>query len=534
MARMRIGRKPGVGSVLKIMKNNTDDPWTTPSADWQKFIFDSERAHKLGYVKNISAFVTSFSLYPAPGSNGQTNRHNLPSGSSYANAKQTVWTYKGSSYNVISTSIWMDNTGFSYTPLIEMRWPRNGRFYALEASFNTTDSSGSSKTGYMQGGLSYKSEYRNYGVLFDSSTVSRRMWSLLGFYGVTRHTITYLRSVDYWAATFTISTLELPADSSPMPNYASEPQPGQKMLKISPQIVRMAYPGHDINETNDEAFIFNESRIPAKIIGAGEVQVNSGANVKVFTKRPTTPTTYMDFMVRRTGDAMCHPPFLPTGTSDTYKVNMEYTIEADGVRIYNTGDPHIVVRYMILADDDSPPTTGGRKVLVKGNDGTQDFIQLKRPGSSDTSPNISDIMLDTRLPYVPIVDEGWLARGDFNEGSDSAILGYYKKTINFENDGTWMPFVKYMASWADGSISAPVNRIIRSWNIDQNPVYNNVQSGASTNCRVSKNKLEFYHTSGSPWHCTIKSGAFGTYCEPVYGPALTGIRWYLFAIPNSF
>jgi hypothetical protein len=538
MTQWFMGIKPGVGPVVKVMKDDNDDPLTTPSTDWQKYIFDSERAHKLGYVYDIREISYSLTKWPRPAADNSTAIYYEPSGTNNSTALEKIWTIRnngsfddGSQWHVI----FPEKLGFSYTPIIEGRAQTvaDSRFFGAVNSYSPSDSGGGGETGFVQGRMSFTAQFRDYAEVLHWSVevLNRRTYSLYG-YSLDGQYVNNREISQNGVYRDLFSVLELPAGNQAMPAYSGTPVEGQKVLEISPTTVRMAYPGHDVAESAHEAFIFNESRIPAKLIGAGEVQVNSGANVKVLTKRPTTLGTYMDYMVRRTGDAMHHPAYLPSGTAKTLKIQMQYVIEADGVRIYNTGNPDIVVRYMILADDDSAPTTGGSKVFHKGNDGSVDFIQLKLPVSSDSAPGLNEIILDTRLPYVPIVDEGWLATAAFTETTDNLILGTAKKTINFTNDG-FLPFVKYMATWSDGSIMAPVNRILRSFNLDQAPKWDNSVAGATTNCRVSSNKLEFYHASGQPWRTEVKSNAFGTYADPVYGPSLVGIRWYLFAIPLS-
>lgn len=539
MTQWFMGIKPGVGPVVKVMKDDADDPLTTPSTDWQKFIFDSERAYKLGYIYDIREINYSLTKWPRPAADNSTAIYYEPPGTNNSTALEKIWTVRdnGSVGDAGQNHvIFPEKLGFAYTPIIEGRAQTvlDSRFFGATNFYTGSDSGGGGETGYVQGRMAFTAQFRDSSLVatFGVETLSRRAYSLYGFGGITGEYVNARPLSLNGVYRDLFAVLELPAGNEAMPTYAGTPVEGQKVLEISPTMVRMAYPGHDVAESAHEAFIFNESRIPAKLIGSGEVQVNSGANVKVFTKRPTTLGTYMDYMVRRTSDAMHHPAYLPSGTAKALKIQMQYVIEADGVRIYNTGDPDIVVRYMILADDDSAPTTGGSKILHKGNDGSVDFIQLKRPGSSDTAPGLNEIILDTRLPYVPIVDEGWLAAGAFTETTDSLILGTAKKTINFTNDG-FLPFVKYMATWSDGSISAPINRILRSFNLNQAPKWDNEVAGCTTNCRVSSNKLEFYHASGRPWRTVVKTNGFGTYADPVYGASLVGIRWYLFAIPLS-
>lgn len=536
MARVRFGSKPGVGAAFKMMLNDADDPWTTPSTDWQKFIFNSERATKMTYVFDVREINQDSVKWPKPTSSNTTFSYFDPPGTNGSTALEKIWTDNGANQCHV---IFPEKLGFSYTPIIEGRnqTVSDSRFTAANSVYLQNDSLSGAQCGYVQGQVSYVSWFRDstQTPLAGFETLSRRTFSLFGYYGNIQNTwLTFRFANQEGIYRDLFSVLELPAGNEPLPNYAGTPVAGQKSLRISPTMVRMAYPGHDINESSHDAFIFSKSRIPAKVIGSGQVQVNSGANVKILTKRPTTIATYVDFIVKRTTEAQFHhPPFLPSGTSTSNRLYINYVIEADGIRFYNTGDQHAVIRYMVVADDNSPNTTGGSKVMRQANDGTENYFQLKVPGSSDTAPNLNDIILDSRYPCIPIVDEGWLAAADFTESGDG-FLGLSKKTVNFTNDG-FMPFVKYMCTWNNGGIRAPFNRILRVFNTTRpgGAFWNGKPSGVSTNCRIFDNKLEFFHSSGNPNRLEINNAPTGTAADPIYAESLVGIRWYLFAIPLS-
>lgn len=254
----------------------------------------------------------------------------------------------------------------------------------------------------------------------------------------------------------------------------------------------------------------------------------------MFTKRPTTRSTYMDFIISESGQPLMHPPPLAYLAPREQRLEMKYNVEADGVRIHNVGDRSFYVRYMILADDNSPNTTGGSKVLQEGVEAGVPFIQLKVPGSSDVAPNLNDIILDTRLPYLPLVAEGWLGAGDFNEAGETG-LGTQKKTVWFANDGTWRPFVKYTVTFDDGSVSQPINRVLRVYGVGGTAAAqrNGMVSGISTTCRINTGSAEFFHARGNPFYLTLTSGVTQPTINDIYQPAMAGIRYYIFAIPNS-
>ncbi len=540
MTQWFMGIKPGVGPVLKVLSDDTADPLTVPVAD----IFDSEQATRIGYVYDIADTSYSLTRWPKPNSNKSTAVHYGPPGTDDTTALEKVWTYRddgdwqdGMQWHVI----FPEQYGLSFTPWVETRVREaNGRFVGPSTRFNTTDSLGSARTGQIVGGSTATSSYADSARVLTGGivTVGRKHYSVFGHgYVVSDANTINVNYVYPQTSQRLTSVLELPAENQPFPTYASAPVDGQLVLELTNKVARMAYPGHDVNETSHEAFIFSESRIPAKIIGAGEVTVGAGGNAKVFTKRATTPETYMDWMIRRTADAFwCNPPYMPPTlfSSDGQGISIDYEVEADGVRIYNTGNADVVVRYMICADDASGPTSGGAKVLHDGNDGTQDFIQIKRPGSSDTNPNLNEIILDTRYPYVPIVQEGWVAAEEFTEGSDNRSFGAYRKTVNFINTG-YMPFVKIMTRWSNGQTRSPINKQLRVSGVSgsEAAILNGQAAGDCTFCVVGDNFLRLYQSNGEPVRLELKQETFGPGIVKRWGPSLVGVRYYVFAIPYS-
>lgn len=541
MTRWFMGSKGGSHPMLRVMKDDADDPVTTPSTDWQKFIFDSTRAHKIGYIPDI--FDTSYDIvrYPNSGPSGGVATYYEPVGSSEGSAREKVWTYRaGNPSSTINAAqsrvIFPEKLGLSFEPLMELRSQRrsDGRATGCSSGYYRYRSRYGGEFGNVRGFGAYTSTYANGGRLWVTPVdVSRRFYSPYGLQGTDVNGVPLINySMSTGSSHFRLTTaFELPSGDQPMPTYASTPVPGQRVLRFSPEGVGMAYPGHDVNEPGYEAHIFNGSRVPAKVIGTGEIWVGSGANVKVFTKRSTTQSTYLDFMLRRSDQAQfSHPPIIATGTAQTDKLEMEYAIEADGVRIFNIGTMAFYCRYIVFADDNSAPTSGGLKVFNKGNDGAQDFIQLKLPGSSDTNPGLNETILDLRLPFVPIVDEGWIPASAFTE-SGHLSYGIRRKTIYFTNNG-FIPFVKYLVSWGNGVISHPVTNIIRTWDLGF-PNYDKTIGGDSTSCVIFNDRLDFYNSSGNPVRIDVDEGVTGPKANPEYGPGISGIRWYLFAIPNS-
>lgn len=551
MTRWFTGLKPGVGPVLKVMKDDADDPLTTPSTDHAKYVFDSEWAHKLGYVYDIMEINHDLTKWPKPGGDGY-NTFYEPPGSNYSTALFAVYSLRAngqpSNDGGQAQVLFPEKLGFSYTPLIETRKLNlvNNRFDGTSNRYTPVHSrsGGSYRSGYVEGRLTNTTWFRDYATLLYIPQVpfNRRCYSLFGFSfleGTSYVNFPPATNTTYTQARQMHSVFELPIDNVPMPAYASTPVEGQKVLRIAPDGVKMAYPGHDVGEGSHEAFIFNSDRVPAKIIGAGQVPVYTGGYVDVPTKFPVTAGTYVDFIVKRFSEAQFyHPPFLPAGTSESNRIELSYEVPVGQkyIRLFNTGDQHFDIRYMVFADDNSLPTTGGSKVFHKGNDGAVDYIQLKSPGSSDTAPGLNEIILDTRLPTIPIIAEGWLAPGDFG-ATDNGYLGNWRKVLSFSNPGgNFYPFPKMIARWSDGSNRSPVNRTHRIFgSVNNANLYNNQPAGCSINCKIFDDQLHVYHSSGNPWRIELDENQIGNPygVSPQYGPGLEGIRYYIFAIPKN-
>ncbi|GAA2867530.1 hypothetical protein GGQ99_001279 [Aminobacter niigataensis] len=553
MTRWFMGLKPGVGPVLKVMKNDGDDPLTTPSTDWHKYIFDSEWAHKLGYVFDVMEISFDLTKWPKPAADGATATYYEPSGSTSVNALLVVYALRNNGSitdGMQAQIIFPENLGFAYTPLIETRrfTIAENRFDGVSNSYSPVNvrSSGAYESGYVGGRLTGVTWFRDDARVSMSSviTLNRRNYSLFGY---------SINEFNNFATTLSPhalggggdrfrqlhSVFELPIDNVPLPSYAGTPVEGQKVLRIAPDAVKMAYPGHDVAEGDHDAFIFSSERVPAKVIGAGQITINSGASADIPTKMPVTFGTYVDFIVKRTSEAQFyHPPFLPSGTSRTNRIQLNYVpvIGENRITVNNIGDQNFNMRYVVYADDNSAPTTGGSKVFHKSNDGSVDYIQLKTPGSSDSAPGLNEIILDSRLPAIPIVAEGWLAAADFGT-TDDAFLGAKKAVIAVDNpNGDFLPFPKMIARWSDGSNRSVFNRTHRIFGSVNNAfLYNNKPAGCSINCKIFDDALHVYQSSGQPWRIELEDATLGDpyTASPQNGPSLVGIRYYVLAIPLS-
>lgn len=524
MSRLFVGHKPGVGGVVKVMRNNADDPLATPNTAYEKFLFNSE-VQDLGYVRDIFTAPYDPVRYPSGGSGNTYTVYFEPAGSSGANAQ-------------IYTEVWrLSNND---------RWQRN--YYVLNRIYADMDFAP-----FMEGRLRNRGTNTFQGptvkyVQMDTGANGREVGhhqGTSGFFG------TYVKSFSMYGGfqqpdiTYTpggwsfhsrvtrddnldavIGVWELPIENVPLAPPVGTPVAGQKNVLFSPSVARIARPGFDVGTATGRRLILDSTRIPAKVIAAGEVTIPANSTATVTSRFPLTPETYLDFHVCRVGELMCQPAFLPSGTAKEKQINFSYTMNASSVTLTNAGDDALIVRYMLLADDASDPSTGGSRVMFRGNDGVQDFVQIKRPGSSDTGPRLNDIMLDTRLASLQLVAEGYLAAAAFTETPTSVAYGTQAKTISFANNG-FKPFVKYTVVFPN-EIRQPVTRLLRSFLVS-GP--NNVQANIGTVAIVNNTSVKFHMAPGNPTSLTLNAS---DQVESRYtDPDPIGIRYFIFAIPTS-
>lgn len=511
MARLFIGRRSaGGGGCVKVMADNADDPNTTPNTDYGKFLFNSE-TQDIGYIVNIFKVTFNTSGWP---SGAVAYR---PSGTNNNTFEYAVYTYStGNSQDYYYSTERYYKLGF--TPLIEVRdWlalgsKRNGP----TVKYSDDDTYGASSwCGRVSGSGLYRTNLTGSTIVPPNITLDPGSGHLHAF------------SVGTAAASVIITAWDLPATNVPVPWTAGTAVAGQKNVDISPLGVKVTRPGFSTLMASDREFIINSDRVPAKIIGTGEIAINAGANVTVPSRFTLTDTTYVDYLVRRSSDPMTFPAFAGNLTK-AENINLRYAVFADRVVFYNEGNINVAVRYMICAGDDDVPSSGGSRVMLRGNDGVGDFVQLKRPGSSDVAPRLNDILLDTRLSYITILAEGYLPASAFTESAASSY-GNNRKTISFDPKG-FFPFVKYVSHHSDGSIRAPVfHQLLAS----SSSGFNGRPTNESSVAVMNSDNVQFFISPGNPTNFSFNQTNGTLLTNTVSGRTVTGIRYYIFGIPTS-
>ncbi|HEV7255734.1 MAG TPA: hypothetical protein VGN97_21870 [Mesorhizobium sp.] len=522
--RFAMGRKPGGGGFVRVMKNDEDDPVTTPSSDRAKFVFDSE-VQKLGYLEEIFQF-NYLQGYP-------TGWTYWPSGTNYNSAwHEMLWQESG---QIQARSLhWPRHSVFanlqSFPPIVEARVIARdhlGYYNGPRVRYtNTDEASSGSRCGHHEGGPGWNGDL--------SSTVYAEGSNRALFGGGWQFTLSglYTTSDPTNRRTKAVAGVwDLPADSSPIPGHAASPVPGQKIVHLSRFGLRIAKGGYDVDSAPREGLILDSNKIPAKLIASGEIQVNEGASHVIALPVPVDPaTTYMDYHIKETFTSapMCHPPMLESDPGGSTHTGFRYAIGSTAVTLTNDGDRTLTIRYMIFSDDAAPWTSGGSQVLRRVSAGGRDHIQIKRPGSSDAAPNMNDVVLDTRFPYLTILAEGWLGVNDLNEAPQSDRYGERAKTIWFEPGGL-IPMVKHMVTFP-GRISAPVSRVLRTYGGGASSPFNGKQAVVGSPAIIGPNFVKFHLAPNRPERFEFEDG---TQFRTIAGDNPIGLRFYIFGVPPA-
>ncbi|MER9524080.1 hypothetical protein NKI96_10890 [Mesorhizobium sp. M0292] len=529
------------GGFVKIMKNNADDPLTTPNSDTGKFAFNSEQpGSKVGFILDIIVVEPDFVAYPDGGTTFPfPDRFFLPAGTNSYTCEVMIESWHGSGGAkwqrwYYFPSYFANKYGLSYVPMCEGRgvvdYTAKNTFQGPHLDISASQVSGSGQI------YSFVTNYRVNEWMKTYATGSD-----LGQHNRPSFSVQVSNAAGAVASRFLITVYALPAYDTAIPDYSGTPVSGQEVVRIdkgSGGIARVALPGYDVYNSDYKRFLLHEDYIPAKILAAGEVTVAAGAT-QVITTRFTLPnTTYMDFIVRRTGSTATEkfqfwsPPFI-----DNANLNQEcgftYVVSGNTVTITSTADFSIVIRYMICANSGAAPTSGGKKILLMGNDGIGDYVQVKRPGSSDVAPNLDDIMVDTRLSYIPLLAEGFLNYNSTDMPdtmSAPRFKGERKRSLVIPNPNGLLLFPKMGNIYTDTSVTSDYSEPFAMWGSHAVGIDAGSNSGKTTGWSTWANIIDETHldlwSGGNNAYTYIGGASF-------YNNQIKGVRYYVFGIPPS-
>jgi hypothetical protein len=504
---------------------------TTPDSDLSKFYFNS-RTNKVGYVYDVLPKHVS-SDFPFGDDNSLRNYY-IPTGTNLNTCDVAVRSYKGSGGNdtrrqyvyFFPERMLGDFGPGNWVPWWEFRSKRlsTNRWQGPRITWSQDESQGvvaGNWNGYPSILTTQVSPKNDDDSIFD---YFNRMDEMLAGVFLDVGGQGHMEAI--------VTIWDMPMNEAALVNPTGTPVPGQQTVIISPSIVKIARPGFDVGTATERELVLSSERVPAKVVRAGEVVVPGNSFVDVTSPIPLSEYSVLDYHAKRNSDTrLFHPPQLDGSSfGDTDKIDFSYEFFPTYVRLYNEDSHDLYVRYLLLTDDGSEPTTGGEKVLYKDNDGTTDFIQIKKPGSSDTAPSASDILLDSRFAYLPMVSEGYIPFADFTDPPTSTRLGNHGKVINFTNNG-FKPFLKFTLVFetdVDGFTKAkhPYSRLLYS---SPGSTFNMKQAREGAPARIEDNKITFHLSPENPTFWQAIDGQLAA----TYGEQPIGIRYYIFAIPNA-
>ncbi|PRD42140.1 hypothetical protein C5748_18505 [Phyllobacterium phragmitis] len=322
---------------------------------------------------------------------------------------------------------------------------------------------------------------------------------------------------------------DLPANNAAIPKPSQPVVSGQEVLRLNSSGLVLARPGYTVDESYGRQRIIDSTRNPPLCIMAGEtasIAVGGNAFVAAPPGISLSNDCVVEIMARVTGATQYVPALIISGYTPDFDVALTYSVASNGVTFYNDGQSALTVRYIVFGVDFRSPSTGGNQVMRRANDGVQDYIQIKNPGTSDTAPLPNDILIDTRFPMLQIAQEGFIQMAEFTEASDNAELGSACKTISFANAG-FRPFLKYAVNFT-GCILPPMFAQIYHYP-EGSGAFNHRPTNQSAIAQVTDTSVKFYLAPGNPSDMTSSGGGAwslnDTYPDPI------GIRYYVFAIP---
>ncbi|MDF1606946.1 hypothetical protein PZ897_02015 [Hoeflea sp. YIM 152468] len=536
MSRLFIGIDSNGIPALKITRDSADDPYSTPDSQRSKFSYNSNDAGNAA----IGAVVTRETgtpgaeygapvVYPLSPNTGYL--YMSPPGSNGTNYKKaTIRVSGGVVGETLYSTRYFDNLRYG-CPLLSdcTKNTSNGRYanirtvaglsipgggYVLTASTGSMPVSPQSAFVVPAGG--------GYHTLPDNASVTgaeRLHW--LNYEGggyILRNVVSKLsRSAAQvlW---------NLPADNTPLEDAAKIPgTSGVKAITISPTQFKIARQGHNVDTATFDKLVFSADKRPGKVIAAGDVAIAGGTTHVVECGIALNDTVVVE-QAMYSGSAISFP-FPPSlYIDDTW--NFEYKISGSKVVFYNDTATTYHIRYMIIAADDAPPTTGSNKVFRQIDVDGDTVFQILRPGSAEP-PALADIVIDSRWPSIPILDEGYL--DVLSVYNANPFAGYQSFTVNFANPGNLFPFIK-MSVVRGGGASPPYiacSPVVRKRIGPFSPGSEFERLGGDTvYCTLNSNTQAVFHAFRGR---IIESGETA-FVDDTY--PTVGIRYYIFGIPT--
>lgn len=489
MTKTLIGLDYAGAACVKIT-TGTNDPVTTLDTDISKFLFNSKWAAD---VKVHAVFVPVLNTTAGP--------VYLPSSG--------AWTYWHLYANSIQEEIYKKSHFGSVLydfPLFEIKLLINGRYnqarmWQDRLGYNDTTTQWLQRRAWTYGWLDAGATY-----LYSNNTIAPGETNVASRSGLNP-----------------ILIFRLPGDNTAIQNGTPQaPVGGQPAISIGPTALKVAKPGFNVNTATGTQLAFDSSNIPAKVIAAADLAIPAGASS--YDTGITLPTnTAIDLHFYQTGQDTYYPA--PPLFSN---FGAEYWVDGSLIR-FNNPNAACRARMLVIAQDNTPPTSGANDVLREFTSGGQNVVQFLRPGAG-ASPNFADIVVDSRWPAIQIVKEGYI----------SVASGVQTYPITYDASGMFV-FIKYCTVHGSGSVQyrASWTKAVRQpianfWSIRRNAVESDrVAAGDCTYVKYNNAGATFYTHRDQPLYAYYDT--FADYDNDnkryVYEAGrIVGLRYYVFGV----
>ncbi len=530
----------GGQAMVKMMLDADDDYFSTPNTDYAKFAFNSETtliAYVDRYEKITWGGPTPFPRVSFPGTTYNAGNGWYVRVSTGANTDLEHWFFDGLGaaggdfIPIVESKPIIKSGGDAGKVLNHILYRKQDARFSFGLTRSDYDVCMQNSFGMAGPVTAITRPATNLAVKFQSGSATMRLTPLN-----TGNSTTWTSVYD---ADSVVAVWDLPMDETAL-TVPTGPDTGEILRIIStPSLFRMSRDGYDASDASGRELLLDGSRNPAKVIATGEVTIAAGSTADAMIPvdlQPLSDITFVDTNVRLSSDPFYLPGRITTAAVFTSPgfIGLTYRSLTDRVRFYNELAVSLTVRYVVYALDDRPPSDIGTNDVIRTS---EDAIQILRPGASNP-PRFSEIILDSRMSYLPIVAEGFIPRSSFG-ATDNSDIGNTMARIDFTNTG-FTPFLKYAVKFQfnasdPGSYYLPI-----IWRFVSTPDagFNGVHSAYSTTARIETDHIKFYANFGNPTAAFWGGNSTGTAAEyqttyAASGYGVMGIRYYIFAIPNA-
>ncbi len=499
---------------LKITKGNLD-PITTPDSDAGAFLYNSKFS--------VNPTINSYTREPFRG-----GEYNYPLGSS----PQTA-TFRS----------WQRNTSFAVNDVFYTRFnfPSLNYDFPLFSVLQRSVADGYYDFG---GVITTTNGYQNTGIR--TATKPHRVNGVFGWKQNAQLNSIYQADLTYSNVLDFVNTYDASEGSSSIYSYltndlliwnlpgdgagiidapALSPVPGMKAISLTSAGLRVAKPGYDVDTAVGTQLAFDSSRSTSKIVAAGDIDIPSGFSTY------TLPTFVPDTTICEINFYQGSQVFYPTNPRET-PIGARWKVQGNQI-LFSNANEACRARFMVIAFDDTPPTSGNNNVLRQFTENGQNVVQFLRPGAGD-NPSFADIVIDSRYPAIRLLSQGYIGVGD----------GAQVHTVGIDTT-SFYPIVRYMtvhsgyggvAGGTNGfskRVCPPITAKIRRAAASGGTGW--FDAGDSTYSVINSNSVQFYTFRGSPvltYFATSNDYQNGKVTnDPIQGQ-IEGIRYYIFGIPK--